>query len=291
MTLVQLQYFYMVCKYKSIRRATEILHISQPSISNAIRDLEREYGVELFMRTNKQMVLTKEGEMLLQQAERVIKKADALTSEMACFSGRGKPIRIGIPPMIGSFLFPLIFREFKALYPDIQMEIVEHGSAYTRKQIDQEELDLALVITDEVDTKSVDIFPILTTKVVLGVHRSHPVAGLTRITFSEISRYPLVMFNNNYYLHDMVMDCFESVHAEPNVLLFSNQLYTMKHFITLGLAGAFIFPEIVTQEPEIVGVDIIPALPVHIGLIWKTGRYLHEDAVQFISFIKKFSYK
>ena len=65
MKLLQLKYFQTICKYNNITRASNELHVSQPSLSNVIRDLEEEFGVTLFQRLSKGLSLTEEGKVLL----------------------------------------------------------------------------------------------------------------------------------------------------------------------------------------------------------------------------------
>ena len=77
MTLVQLHYFRAVCAHKNITRAARELHISQPSLSKAIRDLEGELGLSLFYRLHTGLVLTEEGAQLLEAAEALLREEDA----------------------------------------------------------------------------------------------------------------------------------------------------------------------------------------------------------------------
>ena len=76
MTLVQLKYFQTVCKYNNITRASNELHISQPSLSNAIKDLEKEFGISLFYRFSKGLVLTEEGSLFLEETNHLLEHAD-----------------------------------------------------------------------------------------------------------------------------------------------------------------------------------------------------------------------
>ena len=68
MKIIQLEYFCAVCRYHSITQAAQKLYVTQPAISNAIRELEKEFSVSLFSRTKNHIVLTKEGEAFYQKA-------------------------------------------------------------------------------------------------------------------------------------------------------------------------------------------------------------------------------
>ena len=97
MKLLQLQYFCTACKYNNITRASEELHISQPSISNAIKELEAEFGVILFKRLKKGFTLTREGETLLRHAQELLQHAERITKIMTDRGPENNSIRIGIP--------------------------------------------------------------------------------------------------------------------------------------------------------------------------------------------------
>lgn len=82
MKLYQLQYFREVCTQKGITNAAKTLHVSQPAISKAIKELEDEFELKLFKRTKKVMVLTEEGAHFLMEVEHLLSEADELTEKM-----------------------------------------------------------------------------------------------------------------------------------------------------------------------------------------------------------------
>lgn len=128
MKLYQLRYFTAVCRYGYVTRAAEELHVTQPSVSSAIKELEDEFSVNLFHRINNRLSPTKEGLYFLDQATKILELADSTTSMMEELGSRKKQIKIGIPPMIGTFLFPKLFTAFRKKYPNIDLELVEGGS-------------------------------------------------------------------------------------------------------------------------------------------------------------------
>ena len=110
MTLDQLRYFQAVCNFGGVIRAAEFLRISQPSVSGAIINLEREFDTQLFMRQNKRMILTKEGKIFLELANDLLKMADDTVKTMNTLSNH-QFLTIGVPPMLSSFILPIIYRE------------------------------------------------------------------------------------------------------------------------------------------------------------------------------------
>jgi len=142
--LTQLEYFHAVCTYQSISAAAEYLHISQPSLSVAIREMEQEYGLLLFQRHHRGMRLTPEGEQLLNMSSNLMKQFHDLEQKLYAMGNQRKLLRLGVPPMIGSLLLPQIYGSFTGQHPDILLEITEGG----RKELLSRLLDDALDMVD-----------------------------------------------------------------------------------------------------------------------------------------------
>lgn len=265
--LAQLQYFQAVCKYNNVTRAAENLHISQPSVSNAIHELETEFGVNLFHRLNKHLSLTMEGEYFLEQANEILDKVDKLSSRMSDFGNNKKSIKIGVPPMIGTFLFPSIFSKFKALYPQINLEIVEYGSTNTTKLVYNDTLDLAVVITNEINNPELNILNILDTQVQYCVNTSNKFANCDVVDVNMIKDEPIVLMKEGSYQNTLIKNMFKSQNLVPNVILASNQLYTIKNFISNNIASAFLLKEVVDKQSDIVGIPLKEPIHIKIGLI------------------------
>lgn len=104
MKLTQLEYFCVAARYHNITKAAKELFVTQPSISNAIRTLEEEFGVNLFFRNNNKLTLTPEGELFYKSAEELLAHADSVESEFHELRKKIIPIRIGIPPMLRNHL-------------------------------------------------------------------------------------------------------------------------------------------------------------------------------------------
>ena len=110
MELRQLEYFQMAAKLKNITRAAERLRVSQPNITVAIKKLEAELGIQLFDRSQKQLSLTPEGTIFLTRIELALRNIQDAILEVNDYKQLQKgTIKIGIPSMIGAYLFPRIF--------------------------------------------------------------------------------------------------------------------------------------------------------------------------------------
>ena len=115
MTIAKLQQFLAVCQFQSVTRAAEFLHISQPSVSGTIRELEHEFQVNLFRHEGRRLVLTAEGSFLREHAQQLIRQFDELSWQMEDLRNQKNRFRIGIPPMSGTIFFPQLYQAFRCM--------------------------------------------------------------------------------------------------------------------------------------------------------------------------------
>lgn len=145
MKLTQLEYFCVAARYHNITKAAKELFVTQPSISNAIRALEEEFGVNLFFRNNNKLTLTPEGELFYKSAEELLAHADSVESEFHELRKKIIPIRIGIPPMLGTIYLPELYFSLKKIFPEVDFRLYEFGSIKACNLVLEEKLDVAIV--------------------------------------------------------------------------------------------------------------------------------------------------
>lgn len=287
MKLYQLRYFTAVCRYGYVTRAAEELHVTQPSVSSAIKELEDEFSVNLFHRINNRLSPTKEGLYFLDQATKILELADSTTSMMEELGSRKKQIKIGIPPMIGTFLFPKLFTAFRKKYPNIDLELVEGGSPDSLLAVENDAIDLAVIITNGIKKPDIHIEPLCSTEFMFCVGRDHPLAGRAYVTFEDIKDESLILFKNGYFQNGFVRSRFAEINAEPNIILYSNQIITMKNLVREGVVCAFLIRNVTHDEGGISSIPIEPPIPIEIGVIWRKNKRHSSDTIQFIKFVNE----
>lgn len=290
MKLIQLRYFAEVAKVQNVTQAAKNLFVAQPSVTTAIQSLEREFGVNLFYRQSKRMILTKEGEYFYQQASDLLARADELERTMKNFGGLEKTIKIGIPPMIGSFLFPPLFRAFRSKYPSISLDIQEYGSLQTTQMLWDDLIDVAIVIVDDTMNSHFHIKPLLDTRLVLAVSTQSPMASRKSVTVRDLANLPLILMRQDSYQGTEITNRFKKAGITPNIVLRSSQIYTMKEFTRDNATGSFMFKNIVDADPEMVGIDLDPPIPITIGLIWKRNKFVYSGTSDFIDFASHYDF-
>lgn len=289
MKLHQLQYYCAACRNGNITRAANELHVSQPSISMAIRELENEFGVMLLQRNNKGFAVTQEGKYFYERAMALLEQADELNQMMCDMGNQRKRINLGIPPMIGTFLFPKMYKEFKKYYPEIMLNSREGGSRYLIEMLDDSVLDFAIVPINQLAEDSYNILRLTETETVFCVSRNHPLAGRTKVSMEQIKDEPLIMFNDGFYQNQVIKERFEREGFRPRILHYSSQFYTIKEFISDEITAGFMFRDIAETVPEIRGISLENPIYIQIGLVWKRNQHMFHDATRFLDFTRKYA--
>ena len=147
MELRTLRYFLAAAQEANITRAAEFLHVTQPTLSRQIMELERELGVTLMLRGKSGLVLTDDGLYFRQRAEEIMELADrleqAFMEKNADISGL---IRIGASEAVGSRLFARLIREFSEKYPQIQFHLYNETGDSIRQRLDKGLIDVGLML-------------------------------------------------------------------------------------------------------------------------------------------------
>lgn len=286
MKLLQLQYFCTACKYNNITRASKELHVSQPSISNAIKELEAEFGVTLFKRLKNGFSLTREGEVLLRHAEELLQSAERISLIMSDLGSNRRDIRIGIPPMTGISRLPKLYRGFSKLHPDINLSTHEFGTKSLLAALKDESLDLAIIPTNVVDHERFSSVALGEVETVFCVPKEHPLAEKESVDLRAIKNEPLILFDKGFIQYDVITSAFAEAGILPNIVHRSSQLYMIKEFISSGFACGFMFRDIAETIPEIVSIPLSEPIKSKVILIWSKEKNLSGDVMKFINYAK-----
>ncbi|MFZ5754419.1 MAG: LysR family transcriptional regulator [Bacillota bacterium] len=286
MELRQLEYFQMVSRLNNITRAAERLHVTQPSITIAIQKLEDELGVTLFDRSQKQITLTAEGQVFLQRVENILRSIQDAMLEMNDYRDLQKgSIKIGIPPMIGSFLFPEIFANFKTLYPHLELCIIEEGSIAIRKLLEKGELDLGIVIISH-PSPLLETLPITKGEILLCLPPNHPLVHCSSVPFFQLRGESFILLKEDTYHRQIIMEECSKNKFTPNIILSSSQIETIRGLVAKGVGISFLLDVIARKSADVISLPLSEPLFIEIGLAWKKDKYLSKASQVFIEFVK-----
>lgn len=286
MELRQLEYFQMASRLKNITRAAERLRVSQPNITVAIKKLEAELGIQLFDRSQKQLSLTPEGAVFLNRIELALRNIQDAVLEVNDYKQLQKgTIKIGIPSMIGAYLFPKIFSSFQRRYSHLDIYLYEEGSMAIREQLERDELDFGIVILTDA-SPNLQLLPMSNNQIMACIPPQNELSQKTSLSFSDLENTDLIMLKQGSYLRNLVLQKLKAANIDPNIVLESNQIETIKGLVASDVGIAFLIDFIVHDTPGIKTIPLSEPLYVDIGLAWKKDRYISRAAQSFIDFCK-----
>lgn len=284
MQITQLKYFVEVSKWSSITEASRHLHIAQPTISIAIKNLEEELGVRLLYRRKGHIQLTDEGRFFLNGAARILADMDKLEADMIEFSEQRKILKVGVS-MTAAYLFRELFDRFMKENPEIKLEICEYNSNEMEELILDDELDIGIGMITERTADQFHSMIMAEDSVVFCIQKDHPLAQKEQIRVEELKNQPLILARNDiYHTGKMIMERFYQANIVPEIRLWTPQFITSSRYVIEQNLGSFEVKMLAEMIPEIACVPLEPPIDLKIGLIWKKGSYLRSTTLKFINY-------
>ena len=286
MTITQLRYFQKACKLENITRAAEALHVSQPSVSAAIQELEREFGYPLLVRGKRSFSLTPNGGIFLKEADCLLSHVDNFETSMRGLNQGPRRIAVGVPPMIGSLVLPRIYADNRLPDTSFELSIVEAGRQELLRQLTANELDMAFLPHDRPLGPGYGALPITKLETVCCVGKEHPLARRRSISVKELAGEPLVLFKNSFFQTERIIARFEAEGIEPKVLLQTDQLSTIRNLVSCGAAVGFLFGEVSRFLSRIASIPLEPPMIAQVSLVWRSADYLSSQEQRFIELVR-----
>ena len=282
MKLSQLKYFQVVCKHNNLTRAAEELHISQPGLTHVIRELEQEFGLTLFLRQNKGLVLTEEGRKFLEEANLLLQQSDYFVSRMKFLGQSNQIIRMGLPPASATLFFPSIMHMLHRQSTQIKIDVVEIGSLTNQQKILDGELDAALISTNTPVSAAFGGYLLARTRICLYVAADHPFAEREQISLREVCSIPLVMPTEESFLTTNTLKTCAQNKLTPNIMLHTNQIAIVSQLVQNRTAGTLVFHGTLPECNEYRAIPVQEFDDVYIYLIWNQYNPLSTALKQLI---------
>lgn len=290
MNISQLEYFKVTCKYENISKAAQELHVSQSAISKSIKELEKEFEISLFNRYNNSLLLTPEGRDFLTLVDKVLSEVDLLYTSARDINNNNNVIRVGVSPLVGSCLLPPFYQELQDYDTSITLDTTELNTNKILTEIENENIDVGLIASNEVNLSRLGYIHLLDVSLVFCTNIANKLATNKAISFNMLTDEPLVLIRPDSVENKLLLERFRDAEVIPNILLYSDQAYTIQHFINHEIASSFLYDIIVPRNNEIVQIPLEDPIILNIGLIWKKDRYLHSGIRKLINASKKFTF-
>jgi LysR family transcriptional regulator, hydrogen peroxide-inducible genes activator len=215
MTLTELRYVVALARERHFGRAADACHVSQPTLSVAIRKLEEELDVRLFERRASQVALTDIGERIVQQATRVLDEASAV-HEIAR-QGRdplAAPLRVGTIYTIGPYLLPGLIRQLQKKVPQMQLLLSENFTLKLIEQVRNGEIDVAIMALP-LPPSGLSVQAVYDEPFVVAVPRRHAWARRKVVASADLEGETMLLLGSGHCFRDQVLDVCPERSRDP----------------------------------------------------------------------------
>ncbi|WP_371373509.1 LysR family transcriptional regulator [Sporomusa aerivorans] len=289
MDILHLSYFLEVAQQKSFTKASQILHVSQPTISKVVKTLENELNATLLERAGKEVELTDAGKAVFQRAQYVVSEFRNLTTELNDVLNLKKgELSIGLPPMVGSRFFPHVIGRFRQQYPLIQIKLIEVGSKQIESGVQEGVLDLG-VIALPATVESFDTFSFVNEALRVVMHPDHPLAAHTRLSLFELKDEPFVLYKDDFSLYNHILMQCQKKGFSLEIACQSSQWDFIVEMVGAKL-GIALLPETICNDLDpkrFKSVTLFdPVIPWNLAIIWNKSRYMSFAARAWLQLAK-----
>ena len=288
MLLRHLSYFIAVAEHRGFTRAAAALHVSQPALSQQIRQLEAMLEVQLFDRSGRYTRLTDAGEIWLEYARRVLR--DLEEGRRALHDAedlqRGK-LRIAMTPTFTTYMLGPLVEAYYRRYPGVKLLIQEMNQERMETMLLEDELDVGIAFGESL-SRDIVVQPLLTETLALGVSRAHPLAHESHLQLQALDAQPLILLSSEFATREQIDRYCRRHRLEPDVRMEANSIGAVLTVIR-GTPLATLLPAAIAgQYDDLVAIELKPALLQRTAcLLQRQGAWQSAAAREFIALARE----
>lgn len=255
-----INYFLAVAEHGSFTRAASALHVSQPALSQQIRQLEESLDVPLFDRSGRTIRLTDAGEVWRQYASRALQELGAgkrAIHDVADLT-RGS-LRIAVTPTFTSYFIGPLMADFYARYPGITLQLQEMSQEKIEDLLCRDELDVGIAFAP-VHSPELEAIPLLTESLALVVAKHHPLAACEQVALSRLHDEKLVLLSAEFATREQIDHYCEKAGLHPQVVIEANSISAVLELIRRTSLSTLLPAAIATQHDGLKAISLAPPL-------------------------------
>lgn len=283
MQIHHLKYMVKISQLGSFSAAAQALYVSQPALSQQIRELEKELGVKLFIRQRHGVMLTTAGKEFVEIADSVLRGWNRLytTMERYRFVDKGH-LTIGVLWIWGYLGINSYINDFQKLYPNLELQLVPDGSVPLLEKLKREELDCCIIIAEErlLQDAALSYHRMITDQIMVIMHSGHPLSYQSSISWKDLKDIPIILPGKDSASYQMVMEHFTAEHIAPRTVCESTQSAVTVQLVSDGIGAGFCSKAMADtfQDSRFVALPLNP--PVFREIYYVTRKkFLGQSAV------------
>lgn len=285
MLLRHIRYFLALAEHRNFTRAAEALHVSQPTLSQQIRQLEDTLGVQLLDRSGRTIQLTDAGATYLRYAQRALQDLEA--GQRAIHDvhelSRGS-LRLAMTPTFTAYLIGPLLAKYNRHYPNITLNILEMPQDRMEMLLNDDALDIGIAF-DETRTPEIETQLLFVEALAMVVGKSHPWAKRRAVvTLREFENEALVLLNDEFATRHHIDRYYRQHGVAPRIAMEVNSISAAIEIVRRSTLSTLLPAAIARQHGELHLRDLKPALPRRTAaLLLRKGAYRSAATRAFIA--------
>lgn len=198
----------------------------------------------------------------------------------------GNVIRIGIPSVLGTYLFPRLISAFCSRYPQYELSIVEEGTSSIVQLLKEGKLDIGFAVLYG-NMSDLEVLPIATGQMLVCMPPDHRLADMDAVSMSALRDEQLIMLKKGTHIRQMIIEQCEKFQFSPKIVFSTSQLQTIVRMVTESIGITFLLDFIAQSQPGIVCKPLEEPVQVKTGLVWPKGQNMTEGLKAFIGVVQE----
>lgn len=230
MNFKDLRYYQRLVVEKNFSKVAQYFNVSQPTITTAVKRLEEEFGTQLILRKHNPLTITPAGKILAQQFDVILHEMAVTKNQIRLL--KQEKIKLGLPPIIGSYLFPKIAPALAKQNLLSEIATTEAGSNDLLRLLNQGQLDMAFLGSlTPISEPNIVTHGLIASPFVIAVSPDHPLAGQQEVTFADLKKENFLILTWGFVHADAFQQMCRQQHVRPKVTFRSSDVNIIKQMV------------------------------------------------------------
>jgi len=287
-TLRQLQYFVAVAAQGTVSGAAQNLSISQSAVTEAIKELEGDLGVELFDRHSRGLTITHKGHQFLRHATKILSDvSDARRTFSDDKESLTGTLNLGVTSLVAGYVLSDLLARYRRAFPGVTVSAIEDNGDYLEHLLIGGELDVAVIVISNLrnrmalQTEILEVSPYR-----LWLPLGHRLASAESISVADVAEEPVIMLTIDE-IEESTGKLLSAIGSRPKIAFRTRSVEAVRSLVATG-AGVALLPDLVYRPWSLEGDriesrDVSGSLPmVQVGVAWRRGSQMTQAARDFI---------
>lgn len=286
--LRHVRYLKAVVEHGSFTRAAQALHVSQPALSQQIKELEERLGAQLLDRSGRKVRATDLGMIYLQHAGRALDELDQAARAVRDVEDLSTgSVRLGVTPSVASYFIGPALQRFRKHYPGITLTVRVSSQEVIEPALRDDELDLGIGFGD-LPGEDIEAMPLHEERPMLIVGKGHRDARKAVVTAKELAQMPLAILDTSFSTRRLADEYFHAKHLRPTIVVEANSIEALMEIVRHNDLATILPANVV--RPGLAAIKLQPALGARrAALLRRRSGYCSAATRAFIAVAQEFA--